>query len=59
MDGIESKVFIESYENDDLEDALTPIIEALDKVKQAHPYFDQIVQAAIAKFGRIEAEDAV
>lgn len=59
VDGIESKVFIESYENDDLEDALTPIIEALDKVKQAHPYFDQVVQAAIAKFGRIEAEDAV
>jgi hypothetical protein len=24
--------------------------------KQAHPYFDQIVQAAIAKFGRIEEE---
>ena len=34
VDGIESKVFIESYENDDVEDALTPIREALDKVKQ-------------------------
>ena len=57
VDGIEPKTFIENYESDTLEDALTPIIEALDKVKQAHPYFDQIVQAAIVKFGRIENEE--
>ena len=58
VDGIEPAVFIESYENDDLEDALTPITEALDTLKQAHRYFDQIVQAAITKFGRIDSEDA-
>lgn len=58
VDGIEPECFIESYENDDLADALTPITEALDKIKQAHPYFDQIVQAAIEKFGRIDSEDA-
>ena len=54
---LDSKLVIESYESDTLEDALTPITEALDKVKQAHPYFDQIVQAAIVKFGRIENEE--
>ena len=59
VNGIEPEIFIESYENDTLEDALTPITEALEKVKQAHPYFDQIVQAAIVKFGRIEAEETV
>jgi len=39
-----------------LDDALTPITDALNTLKQAHPYFDQIVQAAIAKFGRVEEE---
>lgn len=57
VDGIEPEILIENYENDTLADALTPITEALDKLKQAHPYFDQIVQAAIAKFGRIESEE--
>ncbi|MDM1020913.1 hypothetical protein QSV37_11465 [Acinetobacter sp. VNK23] len=56
VEGIEPEIFIE---NDDLADALTPITEALDKIKQAHPYFDQIVQAAIAKFGRVEVEETV
>ncbi|MEG1489379.1 hypothetical protein [Acinetobacter sp.] len=57
MQSLDSKLVIESYESDTLEDALTPIIDVLDKVKQAHPYFDQIVQAAIVKFGRIENEE--
>ncbi|MEG0745500.1 MAG: hypothetical protein RSC45_06345 [Acinetobacter sp.] len=56
VDGIEPKTVIEGYENDDLADALIPITDALDKIKQAHPYFDQIVQAAIEKFGRVEEE---
>ena len=55
--GIKPEAFIEGYEKNDLVDALTPITEALDKVKGAHQYFDQIVQAAIAKFGRIENEE--
>ena len=54
---LDKKLILENYENDTLEDALTPITEALDKVKGAHQYFDQIVQAAIAKFGRIENEE--
>ncbi len=56
---LDKQAVIKNYENDTLEDALTPITEALEKVKQAHPYFDQIVQAAIVKFGRIEAEETV
>ena len=56
---LDKQAVIKNYENDTLEDALTPITEALEKVKQAHPYFDQIVQAAIAKFGRIGIEEVV
>lgn len=56
---LDKQAVIKHYENDTLEDALTPITEALEKVKQAHSYFDKIVQAAIAKFGRIEVEEAV
>ncbi|WP_171498588.1 hypothetical protein [Acinetobacter junii] len=41
---------------DTIEDALTPISDALDILKQAHPHFDKIVQAAIARFGRVEEE---
>ncbi|MPW45099.1 hypothetical protein [Acinetobacter guerrae] len=59
VDGIEPAVFIDSYENDNLADALTPIVDALNKIEKAHPYFDQIVQAAIAKFGRVEVEETV
>jgi hypothetical protein len=28
-------------------------------IEKAHPYFDKIVQEAIAKFGRIETEEFV
>ena len=56
---LDKQAVIKNYENDTLEDALTPITEALEKVKQVHPYFDQIVQAAIAKFGRIGIEEVV
>ncbi|MGO3918525.1 hypothetical protein [Acinetobacter venetianus] len=56
---LDKQAVIENYERDTLEDALTPISDALDIIKQAHPYFDQIVQAAIAKFGRIDVDEAV
>lgn len=56
---LDKQAVIVNYERGTLEDALTPITEALDTLKQAHPYFDQIVQAAIAKFGRVEVEEAV
>ena len=54
---LDAQDVIKNYENDTLEDALTPITEALEKLKQAHQYFDKIVQAAIEKFGRIENEE--
>ena len=53
---LDKQAVIENYERDTLDDALTPITDALNTLKQAHPYFDQIVQAAIAKFGRVEEE---
>lgn len=53
---LDKQEVIENYERDTLDDALTPITDALNTLKQAHPYFDQIVQAAIAKFGRVEEE---
>lgn len=56
---LNQETVIKNYKNSTLKDALTPITEALEKVKQAHPYFDQIVQAAIAKFGRIDVDEAV
>ncbi|WP_151790323.1 hypothetical protein [Acinetobacter junii] len=56
VDGIEPKNVIEGFENNDLVEALTPITDALDILEQAHPYFDKIVQAAIARFGRVEEE---
>ena len=56
---LDSDEVVKNYENDTLEDALIPITEALNTLKQAHPYFNQIVQAAIAKFGRVEVEETV
>ncbi|MFC1393796.1 hypothetical protein NK318_04270 [Acinetobacter junii] len=53
---LDKQAVIENYERDTIEDALTPISDALDILKQAHPHFDKIVQAAIAKFGRVEEE---
>lgn len=50
IQSLDQKLVVENYENDTLEDALTPITDALDKLKQAHPYFDGIVKAAIEKF---------
>lgn len=54
IDGIDPQLFIENYENDNLEDALEPFEVALKKLKQAHPYFDAIVQAAKEKFNSEE-----
>lgn len=53
---LDKQAVIENYERDTIEDALTPISDALDILKQAHPHFDKIVQAAIARFGRVEEE---
>lgn len=50
IDGIDPTVFIENYESETLEDALSPFETALDILKQAHSYFDAIVKAAIEKF---------
>ncbi|OTG75447.1 hypothetical protein B9T26_05540 [Acinetobacter sp. ANC 4169] len=57
IEGIDPVVFIENYENDSLEDALAPIIDALNKLEKVHPFFNEIVQKAITKFGRIENEE--
>ena len=54
VDGIDPQLFIENYESDTLEDALEPFEVALKKLKQAHPYFDAIVQAAKEKFNSEE-----
>ena len=56
---LDTQEIIKNYESDTLEDALAPIIEALDKLKQTHSYFDEIIQSAIAKFGRVEVEEIV
>lgn len=50
IDGIDPTVFIENYESETLEDALSSFETALDILKQAHSYFDAIVKAAIEKF---------
>lgn len=47
---LDQKLVVENYMNETLEDALTPIKEALEKLKLAHPTFNQIVQNAINKF---------
>ncbi|SUU23947.1 hypothetical protein [Acinetobacter haemolyticus] len=57
ISGLDPEEVIKNYESDTLEDSLTPITDALAKLKYAHQYFDKIVQAAIAKFGRIENEE--
>ncbi|OAL88383.1 hypothetical protein [Acinetobacter terrae] len=47
---LDQKLVVENYMNETLEDALTPIKEALEKLKLAHPTFNQIVQNTINKF---------
>ncbi len=47
---LDPKQVIENYP-DSLEDAMEPIREALHTLKEAHPIFDEIVEAAKNKFG--------
>jgi len=49
---LDQKEVAENYVSDTLEDALTPITEALEIVQKAHPIFKKIVQKAIDRFGR-------
>lgn len=49
---LDQKEVAENYVSDTLEDALTPITEALEIVQKAHPIFKKIVQEAIDRFGR-------
>lgn len=54
---LDAAVVAENYVNDTLQDVFEPIInDALDKLLQAHPYFDKIIKSAIGKFGTAEAE---
>lgn len=55
----DQKVVAENYVSDTLEDALTPITEALEIIKKAHPIFKKIVQEAIDRFGRYVDEEEV
>lgn len=56
ISSLDPNLVINNYENHNLRDALGPIVEALEKLKQVHPYFDKIVQQAIEKFSKAEAE---
>ena len=53
---LDQKQVAECYVEDNLADALTPIIDALDKLQQAHPYFEKIVAAAKDELGIKELE---
>ncbi len=55
--GLDATVVAENYTNNTLRDALTPISDALEKLKEAHPYFAKIVQEAIEKFGKVELDE--
>lgn len=54
---LNQKEVADNYVSDTLEDALTPIKDALNILEQAHPIFKEIVQHAIVKFGRIDNEE--
>lgn len=57
INSLDKKIIAENYVDDNLdEEAFKEILEALDKLEKAHKYFDQIVQEAIQRFGRAEAE---
>ena len=51
IDSLNQQWVADCYVEDNLADAMSPITEALDKLYQAHPYFDKIVEAAKAEFG--------
>ena len=53
---LNQQLVADCYVEDNLVDAMGPITEALDKLYQAHPYFDKIVAAAKAEFG-VNAQD--
>ena len=55
--GLDATVVAENYTNETLKDALIPIVDALEKLKEAHPYFNKIVQEAIEKFGKVELDE--
>ena len=48
---LNQQLVADCYVEDNLADAMEPITEALDKLYQAHPYFDKIVEAAKVEFG--------
>lgn len=52
--GLDQEIVAESYTTDTLEDALQPISDSIKKIELVHPYFEQIVQEAIDKFGRVD-----
>lgn len=54
---LDQKVVAENYVSDTLEDALTPITEALEIIKKAHPIFKKIVQEANERFVRYVDEE--
>ena len=51
IDSLSQQLVADCYVEDNLADAMGPITEALEKLYQAHPYFDKIVEAAKAEFG--------
>ena len=48
---LNQQLVADCYAEDNLADAMGPITEALDKLYQAHPYFDKIIEAAKIEFG--------
>ena len=48
---LNQQLVADCYVEDNLADAMEPITEALDKLYQAHPYFDKIVETAKDQVG--------
>lgn len=48
---LDATVLAEVYANDAIEDALGPVEEALQKIEDAHPFFEKLIEAARERFG--------
>lgn len=52
IESLNKELFIQNYIADTLEDALTPIINALESVEKSLPYFSEIIIRAKQKFNQ-------
>lgn len=46
IEGIEASKLAQAYFDDELNDVLAPIKDALEKIKEAHPIFEEFIQSA-------------